>query len=133
MIFLARLPPPAVPPRRGEDELVEGSLLVAELGAVAGIAVWRALRDARAWRLGGAPPDPQGRLGALRGVRLPPELWAPLAVFACLGDGIGAGDEPRLLHASRRIAGWAESNRAHRTALAWEALIATAWPRGGGY
>ncbi len=133
MIFLARVPPPAAPPCRGEDEVVEGGLLVAELGPAAGVAVWRALRDARSWRARGAPSDPQGRLGALRGVRLPQELWAPLAVFACLGDGIGAGDEARLLHASRRIAGWAESNRAYRTALAWEALIATAWPRGVGY
>lgn len=133
MIFLARVPPRAFSPRSGEDEVVEGGLLVAELGEVAGLAVWRALRDARAWRARGAPRDEQGRIGALRGARLPQELWAPLAVFACLGDGIGAGDEARLLHASRRIAGWAESNRAYRTALAWEALIAMAWPRGVGY
>jgi hypothetical protein len=133
VIFLARVPPPAFSPRSGEDEVVEGGLLVAELGEAAGLAVWRALRDARAWRARGAPLDEQGRIGALRGARLPQELWAPLAVFACLGDGIGAGDEARLLHASRRIAGWAESNRAYRTALAWEALIATAWPRGVGY
>ena len=133
MIFLARTPFLPVPPRRGEDEVVEGGLLVAELGPAAGIAVWRALRDARSWRARGAPPDPQGRLGALRAVRLPQELWAPLAVFACLGDGIGAGDEARLLHASRRIAGWAESNRAYHTALVWEALIATVWPRGVGW
>lgn len=123
--------PAGTPLSRGEDEIVEGSLLVAELGETAGVAVWRALRDARRWHSRGGAPDPQGRLGALRGLRLPAELWAPLAVLACLGDGIGAADEPRLFHACRQIARWAEANRAWRTALAWEALIAATWPRRG--
>ena len=116
------------PPVRGEDEVVEGGLLVAELGEAAGVAVWRALRDARRWRAGASPHQPGSRLRALRELRLPPELWAPLAVLACLGDGIGAAAEARLLHACRQIARWAEHNRAWRTALAWEALIAAAWP-----
>jgi hypothetical protein len=125
MIFPACTPPLL----RGEDEIVEGGLLVAELGEAAGVAVWRALRDARGWRSGELPGDARGRLRALRDLRLPPELWAPLAVLACLGDGIGADDEARLLHACRQIARWAEANRAWRTALAWEALIAALWPR----
>ncbi len=105
---------------RSEDEVVEGCLLVAELGEAAGLAVWRALRDAR-----GAEPAPPGRIDRLRGLPLPQELWAPLAVVACAADGIGPADELRLRHACRRIARWAEANRAWRTALAWEAVLAT--------
>lgn len=123
------LPACAAPPGRGEDVVVEGGLLVAELGEAAGLAVWRALADARAWRSRRSSPAPSGRLGSLRELPLPPELWAPLAVLACLGDGIGAADEARLFHACHQIARWAEANRAWRTALAWEALIAAAWPR----
>ena len=106
----------------GPDEVVEGCLLVAELGDEAGLAVWHALRDAR--RLGTERPPP-GRMHTLRGLSLPQDLWAPLAVLACLADGAAPADELRLRHACRRIVRWAEANRAWRTALAWEALLAS--------
>ena len=101
---------------------MEGCLLVAELGEEAGLAVWHALRDARCWT---PQRTPAGRIGRLRGLSLPQELWAPLAVVACLADGVGPADETRLRHACRQIVRWAEANRAWRTALAWEALLAT--------
>jgi hypothetical protein len=109
---------------RGEDSLVEGSLLVAELGPGPGLPVWRALRDVRRWAGARAPAPPPGRVPALGAARLPEPLWAPLAVLACLADGIGPADAARVLHACRRIAGWAEGRRAWRTALAWEAEAA---------
>jgi hypothetical protein len=108
-----------------QDEVVEGCLLVAELGEEAGLAVWHALRDARRLGTERSPPPPPGRMGTLRGLSLPQELWAPLAVLACLADGAAPADELRLRHACRRIVRWAEANRAWRTALAWEALLAS--------
>jgi hypothetical protein len=114
-----------LPARRRRHEVVECGLLVAELGTVAGLAVWRGLCEVRRWGVGeppgGArPPRPDGRV--------PEALWAPLAVLTCLAEGRGADDEARLFHACRRIARWAEGESAWRTALAWEGEIAAAWP-----
>lgn len=112
-----------LPARPRRHEVVECGLVVAELGSVAGLAVWRALCEVRRWGMGEPPGAPRPADG-----RVPEALWAPLAVLACLAEGRGADDEARLFHACRRIARWAEGERAWRTALAWEGEIAAAWP-----
>jgi hypothetical protein len=113
---------------RTADELIEGSLMVAETGAGPGLLLWRALRDVRAWA---AAPQP------LRPFVFPPaagpdrrrllflsaadeRLWAPLCVFICLVEQREPADPGRLLHACRRVSQWAADRDAFVTAAAFD-------------
>jgi hypothetical protein len=111
-------------------DLGEGAEIVAELGAAAGVALWRALRDLRLWAH--TPPAARARLFAdgqaarrwasLRPDGIAPDLWAPLGVVARLVESPGDADRPRLLHACRRIVAWLDERGAAETASRFRAL-----------
>jgi hypothetical protein len=122
----------ATPRLHAADELIEGSLLVAETGAGPGLLLWRALRDVRAWA---AAPEP------LRPFVFPPaagpdrrrllivsgadeRLWAPVCVFICMVEQREPADPGRLLHACRRVSQWAADRDALVTTAAFEACAA---------
>jgi hypothetical protein len=118
------------------DELVEGCLVVAEAGAEAGLLLWRALRDVRAWAAAPAPlrpfvfppsagPERRRRLGA---ASVDEPLQAPLCVFARLVEALDPADGLRVLHACRRVAGWAAERDLPVTRAAFEACAARLRP-----
>lgn len=110
------------------DELIEGSLLVAEMGAGPGLLLWRALRDVRAWAAAPEPLRPfvfppaagpdRRRLLALS--QADERLWAPLSVVICLVEQREPADPARLLHACRRVRQWAVERGARVAAAAFE-------------
>ncbi|HEY0021424.1 MAG TPA: hypothetical protein VGB24_00885 [Longimicrobium sp.] len=114
------------------DELIEGSLMVAETGAGPGLLLWRALRDVRAWAAAPEPLRPfvfppaagpdRRRLLAYSGAD--ERLWAPVCVFICLVEQREPADPSRLLHACRRVSQWASDHGARVTAAAFEACAA---------
>ncbi|HEY7766778.1 MAG TPA: hypothetical protein VIB55_01275 [Longimicrobium sp.] len=130
----------AAPRRRGErtaEELIEGSLMVAETGAGLGLLLWRALRDVRAWAAAPEPLRPfvfppsagpdRRRLLILSGAD--ERLWAPVCIFICLVEQREPADPARVLHACRRVSQWAADHGARVTAAAFDAcasLVAAA-------
>jgi hypothetical protein len=122
---------------KAAHELIEGSLLVAEMGAGPGLVLWRALRDVRAWAAAPEPLRPfvfppaagpdRRRLLAVSGAD--ERLWAPLCVFVRLVEQREPADPGRLLHACRRVSRWAADRNACATGAAFHAcagLVATA-------
>jgi hypothetical protein len=128
---------PRLRAERTADELIEGSLMVAETGAGLGLLLWRALRDVRAWAAAPEPLRPfvfppaagpdRRRLLAFSGAD--ERLWAPLCIFICLVEQREPADPARVLHACRRVTQWAGDRGARVTAAAFEAcagLVAAA-------
>jgi hypothetical protein len=122
------VPEPRLRAGKAADELIEGTLLVAEMGAGPGLLLWRALRDVRAWAAAPEPLRPfvfppaagpdRRRLLALSGADEP--LWAPVCVFICLVEQREPADPRRLLHACRRVSRWAADRNARVTGAAFD-------------
>jgi hypothetical protein len=115
---------PAGARREPVPDLAEGARMVAELGIVAGLPLWRALRAARARLRGGAPVSEDGALPWRSKPR-------PGAVPAWVGDALAG-----LLEATRadedaagaiaatcaRVAGELERRGARGASAAFQAL-----------
>lgn len=110
------------------DELVEGSLLVAEVGDGPGLLLWRALRDVRAWATAPEPLRPfvfhpatgPDRRSLLAASGVDERLRAPLCVLVRLVEE-RRPDPGRLLYACRRVARWAADRGAPVTCAAFHA------------
>lgn len=121
---------PRPPHTRTPGPVLDGLEVLDEIPAELGVVLWQSLRDV-ALR-GAAPAESElfapgaaeARLALLASVAQDEdELLAPLAVFATVLSP-GTPDVPRLVHACRRVAGWAEERG--RPATARRALLTAA-------
>jgi tetratricopeptide (TPR) repeat protein len=103
---------------------LEGFDVLAEHRSELGLLLWHSCRDVALWGAANSPADAlfaaaaaERRAGLLRRVEVEAELQGPLAVFAALLGGKGAVDVPRLVHACRRVARWAEGQGKLGTAV----------------
>ncbi len=127
-----RVPPPLT--RAGE--LLEGVEILNEVPTETGVVLWKSLRNVTLWS--GTTPREQTELFAA-GARerreseilatvLDPRLAEPLRVLASLLDnGSGVRNEAVAL-ACRKIAQWAEEQKAFETSLAFRQAAALACP-----
>lgn len=105
-----------LPWRSAGGEPLEGMDVLEEERSELGVLLWQSCRDVALWGEAPAPraglfaaAAPERRARMLCAARVDAEIQGPLAVFAALpGREGGAVDVPRLGHACRRVARWAE-------------------------
>lgn len=130
----------AAPPLRHEDESAEGADILRELPSPAGVLLAAALRDVMLWvEAPAAARDGLFTSGAaarrtrqIRASEVEPDLWTPLLTLACMTEETEVFDDSRILHACRRVVGWAEENGAPAVRLAFTQAMAVARPADAG-
>lgn len=128
---------PRVPPAitRGSESM-PALHVVEEIPGDLGVLLWRSVRNVALWARTPAehraalfdPAAAANRAGDAARVSPEPELVAPLSVIISLLETPGRVDLPRLVHACRRVAAWAEGRGALGTALEFAQAAALAQP-----